>query len=140
MRKTARNFPQKNGFSLVELLVVTAIIIVLTAVGLVNFRVSNMKSRNGKREANITQVASALELYRASNSTYPIYSGSNRVTNFNNMMNNASFSSFLSDDTIADPLNTSPYQYEYQSSSNGFTYTLCFTSEPDQTETCLTNP
>jgi len=140
MTKNNRQSNTLLGFTLIELLVVTAIIIVLTAIGLVNFRSTNINSRNGRRKAQITQVRSALELYRASNSTYPIYSGSSRVTNFSSLISNSSFNTYLSDDTIVDPVNTSPYQYTYQSNASGFTYSVCYTSEPDSVQTCLTNP
>lgn len=130
----------QQGFTLIELLVVAALIIIITAISFVNFRGTSEKSRNSKRQADISQVRSALELYRATNQSYPIYSGSSTVTNFVNLTANASFTPFLTSQNIADPKNTSPYQYTYQSSANGFTYTVCYFSEPNGTSTCLTNP
>jgi prepilin-type N-terminal cleavage/methylation domain-containing protein len=131
---------KKQGFTLIELLVVSSLIIVLTGLSIVNFRQTGQKSRNGKREADISQVRSALELYRASNSNYPIYSGSNKVVNFNSLLSDPNFRPLLSTPTLVDPTNTAPYQYTYQSAANGFTYTICYTTEPDAQETCLSNP
>jgi len=62
---------RKKGFSLIELLVVTTIIIVLTTLGLISYRTANIKARDGKRKADLEQVRSALEMYRSELSVYP---------------------------------------------------------------------
>lgn len=131
---------KKLGFTLIEMLVVAALIIVLTGLSFVSFRSTGQKSRNGKRQADISQVRAALELYRATNQSYPIYSAGSQALNFVNLIANASFRPFLSTTSIVDPTNTVPYQYWYRSSANGFTYSICYTSEPNGTQTCLTNP
>ncbi|MEO8581863.1 MAG: type II secretion system protein [Patescibacteria group bacterium] len=130
----------QHGFTLIELLVVAALIIMLTAISLVNFRGTSERTRNSKRQADISQVRSALELYRATNQKYPIYSASNKVTNFTSLLNDATFKPYLSTPSLTDPNNVSPYQYEYQAAANGFTYSICYTVEPAGTQTCLTNP
>ena len=130
----------QTGFTLIELLVVAAIVIVLTSIIAVNFRPTSQKARNSKREADISQIRSALELYRSTNSTYPVYTTSNHVTNFTNLIANAGFRTFLSTPSIVDPVNTTPYQYTYVSAANGFTYSVCYYVEPAGTQTCLTNP
>jgi prepilin-type N-terminal cleavage/methylation domain-containing protein len=129
-----------KGFTLIELLVVAALIVIVTAISLVNFRATSEKSRNSKRQADITQVRSALELYRAANTTYPIYSGGSTGTNFNNLVANSSFYIYLANRDIADPMNTASYRYTYQSAANGFTYTLCYYTEPSVTQVCVNNP
>lgn len=131
---------RKMGFTLIELLVVTSLIIVITSIAFINFRATSQRSRNSKRQADISQVRSALELYRATNLSYPIYSTANTATNFTNLMANATFRTFLATPNLTDPTNTIPYVYRYQSSANGFTYSICYTSEPSGTQTCLTNP
>lgn len=128
------------GFTMIELLVVTAIIIVLTTISMVNFRVTSRKSRDGRREADISQVRSALELYRSTYSHYPIYTASNHVTNFNNLVGSSSFRALLSTQDISDPRNVAPYQYAYVSDGSGFTYTVCYNKEEDGAQYCLVNP
>lgn len=140
MQKNTSSYTLKSGFTLIELLVVAALIIVITSIGMVNFRASNQKARNSKREADISQVRSALELYRATNSAYPIYSSSNQVTNFANLMNDNGFRAYLATPSITDPVNTAPYRYTYQSAASGFTYTICYYAEPSGTQTCQSNP
>jgi general secretion pathway protein G len=61
----------KHGFTFIELLVVVTIIAVMAAVGMVSYRSANIRSRDGKRKADLEQLRTALEIYRADNSVYP---------------------------------------------------------------------
>jgi general secretion pathway protein G len=62
---------KQKGFTLIELLVVIAIIAVLASILMVNFIGVRQRARDGQREANVQQIQSALELYRADNGVYP---------------------------------------------------------------------
>lgn len=59
------------GFTLVELLVVMAILGILSTLAISNFRVSQMKSRDAKRKADLGQLQRALEMYHNDKSRYP---------------------------------------------------------------------
>lgn len=59
------------GFTLLEVLVSATIIAVMTAVGMVSYSSVNKRSRDVKREADLEQIRSALEMYRADNGEYP---------------------------------------------------------------------
>lgn len=61
----------KNGFSLIELLVVISIIGVLLALSLSAFSNTKKSARDGKRRADLEQIRSALEIYRTDCKTYP---------------------------------------------------------------------
>lgn len=61
----------KKGFTLVELLVVITIIALLTTMGIVIYQNATRKTRDGRREVDLEQARTALELYRSDNSTYP---------------------------------------------------------------------
>ncbi len=61
----------KRGFTFIELLVVVTIIAVLSAIGMISYRSANLKSRDGKRKADLEQLRAALEIYRADNGVYP---------------------------------------------------------------------
>lgn len=70
MRKLKRSdFSQ--GFTLVELLVVMAILAILATVSLANFRTSQIKARDAERKANLRQIANALEAYMNDHASYP---------------------------------------------------------------------
>lgn len=57
-------FP-KFGFTLVELLVVMAIIGILATVGLASYRTSQMKARDATRKNDLKQIQTALNLYQS---------------------------------------------------------------------------
>lgn len=61
----------QRGFSLVELLVVATVMAVLSVVGVVSYTNLNKKSRDSKRNSDMEQLRSALEMFRADNGFYP---------------------------------------------------------------------
>lgn len=66
-----KKFSLNKGFSLIELMVVVAIIAVLAAVGMVSYRSANERARDSRRQADLQQIASALEMYRTDEGEYP---------------------------------------------------------------------
>ncbi len=65
------NKKRKGGFTLVELIVVIAILGILSGIGLTSFRTSQMKSRDAKRKSDLEQVQRALEMYYNDVGAYP---------------------------------------------------------------------
>lgn len=59
------------GFTLVELLVVMAILGILTVITLGNFRSSQIKARDAQRKSDLRQIANAMEAYFNDNVRYP---------------------------------------------------------------------
>ena len=70
-KKTIKNY---SGFTLVELLVVMAIISILAVISLANFRTSQIKARDAERKNDLRQIANALEAYMSDHATYPAVS------------------------------------------------------------------
>lgn len=64
---------KKSGFTLIELLIVMTIIAVLAGLALVSYQGARKSARDGTRKADLEQLRSALEMYRADNPTigYP---------------------------------------------------------------------
>lgn len=60
-----------KGFTLLEVLVSATIIAVLTSIGVVSYSSVNKRSRDVKRKADLEQIRSALEMYRADHGAYP---------------------------------------------------------------------
>lgn len=65
----------KNGFTIIELLVVITIIAILTSFGIVSYSSANKRSRDAKRKSDIEAIRQALEMYRADKSFYPSAGG-----------------------------------------------------------------
>ena len=129
------------GFTFIELLVATTIIALLSAIGLVSFTSANRKARNGRRQADLEQVRSALELYRSDEGLYPATDGnwSDTVTEI---------TPYLSSPGIADPKQGAAYYYSYDTSppysgsscSSDRSYALCARLEPNQALYCVCSP
>jgi general secretion pathway protein G len=64
-------FQKPAGFTLMELLIVIAIIAVLTTFTVANFLTGRTRARDAQRKSDLRQIQAALELYRADQGTYP---------------------------------------------------------------------
>ena len=62
---------KKRGFTLIEILVASTIIAVLSVVGVASYTSINKRSRDAKRKSDLEQMRSALEMYRIDNGFYP---------------------------------------------------------------------
>lgn len=132
-----------GGFTLIELLVVIAIIAILTTLLMANFVGIRQRGRDGQRKANINNIQTALELYRADNGSYPLSAefpdcGDSLVGPDPN-------NTVYMQSTACDPLSDSQYTYN---STDGTIYTLiaCLENENDANKddvkdvSCTTTP
>lgn len=83
----------RHAFSLVELLVVVAVLAILAAIGLPNLLEAQARSKVSRVEADVRTIRTALEAYRTDHAAYP--------------------SAFLQEQRVAEPLAvvTSPVAY-----------------------------
>ncbi len=144
-----KNTQNQKGFSLIELLVVVIIIMTLTTIAVVSYSTTNRNARNGKRQADMAQVRSALEVYRATVGVYPAWSGMGgtaTAANFNTLVSTTASPAYLGPylaSTVLDPINDTNYFYSYLSPRPGgatSTYQLCYYSEPSRTQVCVYSP
>jgi len=130
-----------EGFTLIELTIVMAIIAVLATFSIVTFAGSQVKARDGRRKAELRQLQNALEAYYNDNKSYPVKlcASYERGGQGSNCWTDGLASSFLGgvnsknyiNSMPIDPKNTgsdcgskSTYAYVYNSSADGQTYYL----------------
>jgi len=65
------NFKKQSGFTLVELLIVIAIIGILSSIVYYSFSDSRAQARDRVRQSNLKELQLAVEMYRAQNGRYP---------------------------------------------------------------------
>lgn len=116
---TATLRPHERGFTLVELMVVVAIIALLAAIVIPNYVHARAQAAVSQSEANLKEIATALELYYADNQSYPP-SGNVTPAIFGGA-NNPYLTS-----TPTNALGRQEYVYTFTAAANGVpaTYTL----------------
>lgn len=115
----------ESAFTLIELLVVISIIGVLTGLSIFGLQGARASSRDAKRKADLEQIRSGLEIYKADCNNYP--SSLNLATSTQLIGDGTSSSSCLTTNiyisaTPVDPQSSSRYVY---SSSASQVYNLC---------------
>ena len=76
---THRSLHVSRGFTLMELLVVIALLGILIVVGLGSFQSATRKSKDSQRKANLKSIALALEAYYNDAGTYPSDDGAGHI-------------------------------------------------------------
>jgi prepilin-type N-terminal cleavage/methylation domain-containing protein len=124
-----KNF-KSAGFTVIELLVVVAIIGLMASLSLVYLRDVRARSRDTRRVADIYSLATALHLYNNTFSSYPIYTGD--INGGDNMSVALTRENILRSIAV-DPLNitVAGVDYKYNYSSDGETFTIQYCLETD---------
>ncbi len=116
-----------KGFTLIELLVVISIIAILVGLSIFGLQGARESSRDAKRKADLEQIRSGIEIYRADCSTYPVGSGGvsgvlgSALTGDDSSTSCASTNTYINQ-VPSDPISPNNY-YVYDSS--GTTYEIC---------------
>lgn len=119
-----------RGFTIIELLIVVAIIGLMASLTLVYLSGIRARSRDTRRVTDIYSVAIALHLYNDIFSEYPVYTGN--ITGSDDM-SIALMGKNILKSIVIDPLNinVAGVDYVYNYSSDGETFTLQYCLETD---------
>ncbi len=80
MQKNKTRLPAgRQGFTLIELMIVMVILAILAAVGTSSFISSQKKSRDSTRKSSLKNIATALELYYNDKGKYPGDDGAGKI-------------------------------------------------------------
>ena len=109
-----------------ELLVVSAIIVMLGSLALVQFQTYRARARDAEREQEIGSLQKALALYVADARSFPIAQG---VITGSDPLSQALLDAGTIGAIPRDPLSAGEYVYSYESS--GPTYLITYTLETD---------
>lgn len=120
----------RKGFTLVELLVVVAIIGLLSTLAVVALGNARQKARDARRVSDIKQIQTGLELYFSDNNSYPIVAAATVLGSTGQTLSSgAGFSTTASGTTYMArvPGNPSPGGTDYSYTSNNNDGTACTT-------------
>lgn len=139
---------KQKGFTLVELLVVVAIIGVLSALVMANLVGIRQRARDAQRKSDVRQIQSALELYRADLGSYPNTTGYTAcstiaLTNNGWVSDTTNLTVYLKS-VPCDPSGSGAYNngvYYYTSSGSTYTLGACIENASDTDKNVTsTNP
>lgn len=129
-----------GGFTLIELLVVVSIIGILVGLSIFGLQGAREASRDSKRKADLEQIRSGLEIYRADCNKYPSGSGNaTTVLGASGLKGDGSTAACALTNTYISQIPTDPIDptnyYVYSGNVSGTTYELCSGLEQTQTGT-----
>jgi type II secretion system protein G len=126
----------RKGFTLIEILVVLAIIGLLASIVIVRANTTRARARDAERVSEIKSLQNALELYFTNNNGFPITSSA-VILDGQDGANNSVETDLISARTIpaipSDPNNSGNFQYRYlqNDANNGATYEIQYYLETD---------
>jgi prepilin-type N-terminal cleavage/methylation domain-containing protein len=114
----------KKGFTLIEILIVVAIIAILASVVLVGLAPAQQSGRDARRLSDLREAQNALELYYNAKGVYP---NASTWANMSSIVVAANIG--ITQPLPNDPTNNATYYYAYGASASGDSYVIGATLE-----------
>ncbi|MCL5676236.1 MAG: type II secretion system GspH family protein [Patescibacteria group bacterium] len=117
----------KNGFTLIEILIVVAIISIIGTLMMASFSLARKQGRDTQRRSDISQYRIALENYYSVNSYYPNqnYNGDTYTSGGTGVFSaSGPLYSFMNNNILKDPVNSSTNKYVYVGDTSGLNYKM----------------
>jgi prepilin-type N-terminal cleavage/methylation domain-containing protein len=128
---------KKSAFTLIEMLVVIAVVSMLTSYVILLLSRSKANSRDAKRESDIKQIQEGLSIYVTSQGFYPVCLGEEVINGVNDCLSTALLATNSMTGMPTDPLMRAAGacgvadSYAYCYISDGFTYIIRYALETD---------
>ena len=121
------NSPKRSGFTIIELMVVMAIVALGLSIVSVFLVSVKQKSRDAARVQGLQEITKAINLYYTNNGKFPVVPAETVITGSDELSN------LLEGDGVIRETPKDPHgganQYTYQSNENGTDYTISFCLE-----------
>ncbi|MBI2633943.1 MAG: type II secretion system protein [Parcubacteria group bacterium] len=119
----------EKGFTLIELLLVITILALISAAVLVGLGGVRSRGRDTRRIVDLRQVQNALEIYFDKNRQYPVTNSGSPSGRWNEMGSIVLSAGIGVSSLPKDPLNRSPYEYDYKDGNSSLNYVMKATLE-----------
>ncbi len=122
-----------TGFTLIELIVVMAIISIIATFLMANFAGVRERSRDATRKSDVSQIRNALEIYRSDEGFYPstLYpAGTTECTSEYPLTNDAGTVVYM-EKIPCDPSDNSAYEYTVSADQLTYTIRACLENDND---------
>lgn len=124
-----------RGFTLIEIMVVVAIIAVLATIVIVAYQGFGERSRDSQRTSDVSQIKIALDKYYADNSQYPDACGGTEDCPVTALATPLSqYLKQMPSDPIAARLASAEYAYSRTTAGDGYAIKIVYEDQP----TCMT--
>lgn len=128
--------PKQAGFTLLELVVVMAIIGILAAIGISSFATTQVKARDARRKGDLSSLTKALEAYNTDHGSYPLSSAGEIVCNADTSATCAWGSEFVDEKGTVYmaqlPEDPKAFEYQYVAESTGSWFAVLARLENEQ--------
>lgn len=125
----------KNGFTLIEMIVVLAVISMLVSYVMASYVETKARSRDAKRESDMKQLQEGLAIYATIYHLYPVCPPNTRINGDSDCLSSAMLNANAMNTMPIDPLRgagscpPADGNYVYCYESDGFNYTLRYVLE-----------